>query len=210
MFALYFDTQLQLHAGWLRPMEWIRRRKDMTGTQKLAAAVLMMLPALAYGASSPSIPGGADAGAVGLEQRVLHELRTLPYYNVFDDLNFSVAGDRVTLTGQVTNPVLKTDAENAVKRLAGVGGVDDQIEVLPLSDFDRNIRMRTYFAIYGYGPLQRYGLGAWPSIHILVKNGNVRLTGVVDSNADRQVAYIRANGVPGVFSVTNELRVEKS
>jgi len=144
-----------------------------------------------------------------LEQRVRHELRMLPYYNVFDDLSFSVSGDHVTLAGQVTNPVLKTDAENVVKRLAGVGTVDDQIEVLPLSDFDRAIRMRTYFAIYGYGPLQRYGLGARPSIHILVKNGNVRLAGAVDSNADRDVAYIRANGVPGVFSVTNELRVEK-
>jgi hyperosmotically inducible protein len=134
----------------------------------------------------------------------------LPYYNVFDDIGFTVTGDRVTLTGQVTNPVLRTDAENAVKHLSGVGSVDDQIEVLPLSEFDRNIRMRTYFAIYGYGPLQKYGLGSWPSIHILVKDGHVRLVGVVNSTADSDMAYIRANGVPGVFSVTNELRVEKS
>lgn len=173
---------------------------------KVAAAILMALPALTYAANSPST---SDAGPLNLEQRVVHELRMLPYYSVFDELNFSVTGDRVTLSGQVTNPVTKTDAANAVKRLAGVGGVDDQVEVLPLSGFDRDVRLRTYFAIYGYGPLQKYGLGAWPSIHILVKDGNVRLSGAVDSDADRDIASIRANGVPGVFSVTNDLRVEK-
>ena len=145
-----------------------------------------------------------------MEQRVRHEVLMLPYYNVFDDIGFTVNGDRVTLYGQVTNPVLKTDAENAVKHLSGVTSVDDQIEVLPLSNFDRDIRMRTYFAIYGYGPLQKYGLGSWPSIHILVKDGHVRLVGTVNSTADSDMAYIRANGVPGVFSVTNELHVEKS
>lgn len=176
----------------------------------LMAATINVLPMLAAPANSPTLP---DAGAVspaGLEQRVQHELRMLPYYTVFDDLRFAVAGEHVTLIGQVTNPVVKTDAENAVKHLAGVASIDNRIEVLPLSDFDRQIRMRTYFAIYGYGPLQKYGLGAWPSIHILVKNGSVTLTGTVNSKADSDVVYIRANGVPGVFSVTNELRVEKS
>jgi hyperosmotically inducible protein len=182
----------------------------MKGTQKVAVAVLMALPVLSYAASSPAPSSTADSGAGGLEQRVRHEVLMLPYYNVFDEIGFTVSGDRVTLTGQVTNPVLRTDAENAVKHLSGVAGVDDRIEVLPLSDFDRNIRMRTYFAIYGYGPLQKYGLGSWPSIHILVKDGHVRLVGAVNSTADSDMAYIRANGVPGVFSVTNELRVEKS
>jgi len=177
----------------------------MKNAQKMAAMLLMAGPALmvASGATLPPDPGFSGS----LENRVQHELRMLPYYNVFDDLRFAVNGDRVTLTGEVTNPVLKTNAVNSVKRVPGVAGVDDQIEVLPLSDFDRNIRMRTYFAIYGYGPLQKYGLGVWPSIHILVKNGSVRLVGVVDSKADSNMAYLRANGVPGVFSVTNDLQV---
>lgn len=170
-------------------------------------AVTLALSSLAYGASTSAAAG---PGAGTLEDHVRHELRMLPYYNVFDDLVFSVNGSQVTLAGEVTNPVLKTDAINSVKRLEGVSEVVDRIEVLPLSDFDRGIRMRTYFAIYGYGPLQRYGLGSWPSIHILVKNGNVTLAGAVGSEADRQMAYIRANGVSGVFSVTNDLRVEKS
>ncbi len=96
-----------------------------------------------------------------------------------------------------------------VKRLPGVAKVDNQIEVMSVSGFDRQIRMRTYFAIYGFGPLERYGAGVYPSIHILVKDGHVTLKGVVDSEADRNMAYIRANQVPGVFSVTNELSVDK-
>ena len=171
----------------------------------MTVAILVAAPALVYAVNLP--PASGDKS---LEDRVRHELRMLPYYSVFDELNFSVAGDRVTLAGEVTNPVLKTDAENAVKHVAGVSAVDSQIEVLPLSAFDRNIRMRTYFAIYGYGPLQKYGAGTWPSIHILVKNGNVRLVGVVDSATDRNMAYIRANSVPGVFAVTNDLRVQNS
>jgi osmotically-inducible protein OsmY len=181
----------------------------MKGTHKLMAVVLTALPVFAFAPNLPTAAVGPDTGAGRLEQRVRHELRMIPYYNVFDELSFSVSGDHVALQGQVTNPVVKTDAENAVKRLAGVGSVDDQIEVLPLSDFDSNIRMRTYFSIYGYGPLQKYGMGIVPSIHILVKNGNVKLAGVVDSKADSDAAYIRANSVPGVFSVTNDLQVER-
>jgi hyperosmotically inducible periplasmic protein len=173
---------------------------------KVAAAILLALPAVASAASSPS---SSSVGVGTLEQRVVHELRSLPYYSVFDELNFTVTGDRVTLTGEVTNPIVKIDAVNAVKHLVGANSVDDQIEVLPLSDFDRNIRLKTYFAIYGFGPLEKYGLGTQPSIHILVKDGHVRLAGVVNSKADSDVAFLRANSVPGVFSVSNDLRVER-
>jgi len=144
-----------------------------------------------------------------LPDRVRHELVMLPYYNVFDDLSYRVDNGTVTLFGQVTDPVLKSDAEKSVKSLEGVTEVNNQIEVLPLSPLDNAIRWRTYRAIFGFAPLQRYGMGVLPSIHILVKNGHVTLAGVVSSQADRNLAFIRANGVPGVFSVTNDLRTER-
>jgi osmotically-inducible protein OsmY len=172
-------------------------------------AVLGMLVAGAGMGSAASNPASSSPAGVNLEDRVRHEMRMLPYYSVFDDLSFRVDDSTVILRGQVTRPVLKTDAEAVVKRLPGVAKVDNQIEVLPLSDFDRQIRLKTYFAIYGFGPLERYGLGSWPSIHILVKNGQVTLKGVVDSEMDRNLVYLRANQVPGVFSVTNELLVDK-
>ena len=169
----------------------------------LALSVLLAVPSFVYG-SAPSAPAGP------LEQRVVHELNMLPYYGVFDYLSFRVDGDKVTLFGQVAQPVLKMDAEYAVKHIEGVRQVDDQIEVLPLSPNDNLIRFQTYRAIYGFGPLNRYALGTHPSIHIIVKNGNVTLKGVVANTGDRDMANLRANGVPGVFSVKNELQIEQS
>jgi len=133
----------------------------------------------------------------------------LPYLNVFDDLSFRVDNGVVTLFGEVTRPVLKSDAQNVVKKVEGVTGINNQIEVLPLSPMDNQIRMREYRSIFGYAPLQRYQMGAIPSIHIIVKNGNVTLKGIVSSEADKNMAFMRANGVPGVFSVTNQILVEK-
>ncbi len=143
-----------------------------------------------------------------LEKEVRHELVMLPYYNIFDNLAYQVNGDHVTLMGQVTRPTLKSDAENVVKNVEGVNSVTNNIEVLPLSPNDDRVRIATYRAIYGYPALQRYAMGAVPPIHIIVKNGNVTLTGVVANDGDKNIANIRANGVPGVFSVTNDLRVE--
>lgn len=144
-----------------------------------------------------------------LPSAVRHEILMLPYYNVFDSLSYRVDPDgHVTLYGEVTRPTLKSDAANVVKHLEGVTGITNNIEVLPLSPFDDRIRMAVARAIYGYGPLQRYGMGAQPPIHIIVKNGNVTLEGVVANEFDKNVANIRANGVGGVFSVTNKLRVE--
>jgi len=144
-----------------------------------------------------------------IEERVRHELAMLPYLNVFDDLSFRVDNGVVTLFGEVTRPVLKSDAQNVVKKVEGVTGINNQIEVLPLSPMDNQIRMREYRSIFGYAPLQRYQMGAIPSIHIIVKNGNVTLKGIVSSEADKNMAFMRANGVPGVFSVTNQILVEK-
>ena len=142
-----------------------------------------------------------------LEERIRKELVTLPWYGVFDNLAFQVQGDKVTLLGQVMRPTLRSDAENVVKRLPGVTSVDNEIQVLPLSRFDNGIRLAVYRAVFGFGGLYRYALGAQPSIRIIVNNGNVTLEGAVANETDRNLAGIRANGVFGVFSVANHLRV---
>jgi len=144
-----------------------------------------------------------------LEREVRRELVMLPYYGLFDNLGFKVEGYKVTLVGEVTRPTLKTDAEAVVKRIEGVESIDNQIEVLPLSPNDDRIRLAVYRAIYRQASLSRYALQAMPPIHIIVKNGNVRLEGIVATEADKNVAGIRAKGVSGVFSVSNNLRVEK-
>lgn len=153
------------------------------------------------------VVGVADATPRGLAQSVRHELVMLPYYSIFDNLAYQVEGDTVTLYGQVTRPTLKTDAERVVKHVEGVNRVVNRIEVLPLSPFDNRIRIAEYRAIFGYGPLYRYAMGANPSVHIIVDNGHVTLEGVVNNQGDKNIAGIRANGVAGVFSVTNNLQV---
>jgi hyperosmotically inducible protein len=156
---------------------------------------------------------GADKKGTGpdrLAREVRHELVMLPYYGVFDNLVYSVNGNNVTLMGQVTRPTLKSDAERVVKGIEGVETVTNNIEVLPLSPNDDRIRLAVYRAVYGQSALNRYSLQAVPPIHIIVKNGNVSLEGVVANEADKNIAGIQAKGVPGVFSVNNNLQVEKS
>jgi hyperosmotically inducible protein len=151
-----------------------------------------------------------DAGENRVAQEVRHQLVMLPYYGVFDDLAFRVEGGTVVLMGQVTRPTLKSDAENVVKRVEGVTSVNNEIEVLPLSPMDDQIRMAEYRAIYGDPALStRYGFRALPSIHILVKNGQVTLEGVVANDGDKNLVNIRANSVANVFGVTNNLQVER-
>lgn len=144
-----------------------------------------------------------------IAREVHHELVMLPYYNVFDNLAYKVDGSKVTLFGQVTQPTLKTEAGNVVRKIEGVESVDNQIEVLPLSPDDDRIRIATYRAIFSKPSLQRYQLSAVPPIHIIVKNGNITLEGVVASQSDKTVAELAAKGVPGAFSVKDNLRVEQ-
>jgi hyperosmotically inducible protein len=142
-------------------------------------------------------------------KEIRHQLVMLPYYGVFDDLGFTVNGETVTLTGEVTKPTLKSDAENALKHLEGVSSVVNNIQVLPLSPNDDQIRRATYRTIFGDPSLStRYGFQAVPSIHIIVKNGAIRLEGVVANQSDKNLAGLRANSVPGAFSVENDLQVE--
>ena len=145
-----------------------------------------------------------------IAKEVRHELVMLPYYGVFDNLAYRVDGSKVTLFGQVTRPTLKSDAEHAVKKIEGVQNVDNEIEVLPLSPSDDRVRIAPLIAqIYSKAPLQRYQMGAVPPIHIIVKNGNITLVGVVDNEGDKNLAGLAANGVPGSFKVTNDLVVGK-
>jgi hyperosmotically inducible protein len=144
-----------------------------------------------------------------IQKEVRHELVMLPYLDVFDNLAYKVDGYKVALFGQVTNPTVKSDAEKAVKKIEGVESVDNQIEVLPVSPMDDGLRRRLFRAIYGYPQMQKYALPTIKPIRIIVKNGHVALEGVVDSEADKNIANIRANSVPGVFSVTNNLVVVK-
>jgi hyperosmotically inducible protein len=151
------------------------------------------------------------AGESRIAQEVRHQLVMLPYYTIFDDLAFRVNGSTVTLLGDVTNPVLKSDAENVTKRVEGVTQVNNEIKVLPLSDMDWQIRRAEFHAIYGDPQIgDRYGHQALPGIHIIVDNGHVRLEGVVANQGDKNLINIRANSVPNVFSVQNDLAVASS
>jgi len=162
----------------------------------------------------PVIPGvaeikGPNRGETRIAREVRHELLMLPYYSLFDDLRYRVNGSTVDLLGDVVTPSLKGDAEGAVKKIEGVEKVNNQINILPPSSSDDRIRQRTARSIFSFGGLSRYGWEAAPSIHIVVKNGRITLLGVVDSEADKNAAGIRANGVPGVFAVQNNLVVAK-
>ncbi len=164
-------------------------------------------PAPQAGDQQRSQPSPAAVQRITKEAR--HELLMLPYVNVFDYLAFKVEGYNVTLLGQVVRPVTKSDAESAVKGIEGVERVDNQIEVLPPSPMDDRLRVRLYRAIYGFASLQKYALGVQKPIRIIVKSGHVALEGVVDNDADKNTAGIRANGVSGIFSVQNNLQVVK-
>ncbi len=164
--------------------------------------------------SVPVIPGvvdinGPNRGETRIAREVRHELLMLPYYTLFDDLRYRVDGGTVELLGEVNNPTLKSDAENVVKKIEGVEKVVNNIKILPPSPMDGRIRERAARAIFSFGGLSRYGWEAAPSLHIIVNNGHITLLGVVDSEADKNAAGIRANGVPGVFSVDNKLVVTK-
>jgi hyperosmotically inducible protein len=152
----------------------------------------------------------APRSAERITKEVRHELLMLPYLGVFDNLAYKVDGYNVILVGQVTRPTLKSDAENVVKRIEGVEHVENQIEVLPPSPMDESLRRQLYRAIYGYPALQKYALGVQQPIRIIVRNGKVALEGVVDNEGDKNIANIQANGVPGVFSVSNNLQVVKN
>ncbi len=173
-----------------------------------AAALAALLMAAPLRADVGQAPTPSRLPQSELEQQVRHALVTQPFYTLYDDLNYQVSGSTVTLTGKVLVPTLKSDAEAAVKRIAGVTQVVNQIDVLPLSSFDNQVRRAVYMTLFSSNsPLFRYGLGADPSIHIVVENGHVTLTGTVASAVDKTTATHFVSGLFGVFSVTNDLTV---
>ena len=173
--------------------------------------VFYLLPLALLGlltiAARPQNPSSEPREQQAIAREVYHQLELLPRFTVFDWITYTVNGDHVTLEGEVTQPVKKSDAESAVKSVEGVQGVTNNIKVLPLSPMDERIRMAEFRSIYSFPSLQKYSFYAVQSIHIIVENGHVTLKGWVDSQADKDAAGIRANSVPGVFSVTNDLQI---
>jgi hyperosmotically inducible protein len=177
----------------------------MKNTIKMfAQSLAVAIPLMVFGTSA-----FAETHDSRLTHQIRHELVMLPYQGVFDNLTFRIDGGSVELTGAVARPMLKSDAENVVKRLEGVTSVTNKIEVLPLSQMDDQIRLASYYAIYHDSALAtRYAYNSQPSIRILVKNGNVTLEGFVANDFDRTVVDLRAKSVPNVFSVTNNLKTD--
>jgi hyperosmotically inducible protein len=162
-------------------------------------------------AAPVSVTGAEDRSQLTpIEKQVRKQLIRLPFYGVFDYIEFDVRGDKVILSGEVSRPTLRSSAERIVQRVEGVRAVDNRIKLLPLSANDSLIRRRLLRAIYGDSVLNRYAAGSNPWIRLIVRNGNVILEGYVDREADRRIAYIRASGVEGAFSVTSHLRVKQS
>jgi len=181
----------------------------------LALAALLALGTASFAvAQQGSQPAQSSAGDQKMQQRITrevrHELAMLPQLSIFDNLAFKVDGNTVTLLGQVRNAVLKSDAEHVVKHIEGVEQVNNQIETLPPSPNDDRIRAQVARAIFNDARLFPYAIQSLPPIHIIVKGGHVNLEGVVRDQGDKNEAGIRANEVPGVFSVQNDLQVENS
>ena len=170
----------------------------------MGSVLLMMLVPVAKATSTFVKP---SATLTPLENQVRHELVMLPYYGVFDNLEFRVEGSKVVLSGQVVRATLRKEAENAVKKTAGIDTVENKIEILPLSSFDNQIRLAAYRAIYRNVAFSKYAIQPVPPIHIIVKNGNLTLVGSVTTDSDRNIANISARSVPNVFRVDNRLRV---
>jgi len=176
-------------------------------------AVVSCLVVVAAGAQSPA-GNQSSAGNQRMQERisreVYHDLVMLPQLSIFDNISYKLDGNTVTLMGAVRNAVLKDEAEQSVKKIEGVEKVNNEIEILPPSPNDDRIRRQVARAIFNDDRLFPYAMGSVPPIHIIVKGGHVTLEGAVNSQGDKNEAGIRANGVPGVFSVQNNLKVEGS
>jgi osmotically-inducible protein OsmY len=191
----------------------------------VAIAVTAALMVASVGASAQTL------SARETTQSVQRALERLPYYGVFDFMAFNVERGTVTLTGYAYHGSLRSAAESATRRVAGVDEIANRVELLPASQNDDRIRWATFYRIYTDAFLSRYAPGGpdqirrdlydsrrFPgmhqplgmyAIHIVVRNGHTTLFGVVDNAGDRQIAEMRAREVTGVFSIENEIEVAK-
>jgi len=181
----------------------MRKTNFVVRVVMLMTLMFLLAPALSASANTPQVNPR-------LVKQIRHELATLPYYGVFDWLEFEMKPDNtVVLRGYVTRPTTKSDAEARVKDIEGVKGVINEIQVLPVSPTDDRLRIALYRQLYNWdSPLFRYATQAIPSIHIIVDSGRATLKGIVDNKSDAQIAYMRARSVPGLFEVKNELTIE--
>ena len=178
-------------------------RKEIQNQMKRLATLILSAALMI-----PAAIQAKETKPVSLQENVRHHLAMMPRYGVFDNVSFRLEGTTVVLTGEVARPIVKEDAKDAVRHIEGITNVVNNIEVLPLSPDDDRVRLAVYRAIYGSSSLSaRYGMMAQPSIHIVVKNGNVRLEGFVANAMDKNIAGIRANGVFGAFNVVNDLQI---
>ena len=187
-------------------------QRDKEGSVMIKRIVVIFITIGLSSSLTASAASSRQEGSVrnyGYTESIRKQLAKLPYYGVFDNLGFELNGNTVVLYGQVLRPTTRREAERRVSKMEGVDRVINRIQVLPASSFDDSIRRRVYNAVFRTGGLQRYAMGANPSIHIVVNKGRVSLEGVVSNQMDSQLAYTAANGVSGVFSVTNNLRVGK-
>jgi hyperosmotically inducible protein len=170
----------------------------------------LMASALLAGAAAASTKGSAilpqsDSDIVA---SVRHVVAMYPYYSLWDDVSFRVAGGNVGLIGEVNQPFKKQDIERLVQKVPGVASVTNDIKVLPLSSMDDRLRLQVASAIFRDPSLSRYGMGAVPAIHIIVENGHVTLTGMVNSDMEKQIAGMRAASGLSFGPITNNLVVE--
>ena len=179
------------------------------------SVVLILAGGLMFGSAFQGFAAPAPAAysaqvqapADPLGRQIRHEILMMPWYSVFDDVRYTVEGGKVILSGQTIRPTLKSEVEARVRRLEGVSDVVNEVEVLPVSPHDDGLRLALYRAMFSPFGLDLYARGSVPSIHLLVKNGHVRLTGLVSRTMDKTLAEVIARSVPFAFSVTNELAV---
>lgn len=182
---------MRLYEGW----------GSMPGRFKSAAAAVVLWSALA------AAPFAQDRRDLRVADDVARAVRQYSQFTIFDDVSARVEGGIVALDGKVTVPYKKTEIEKRVARVDGVRELKSTITVLPVSQFDDDLRYRVARAIYGNPSFWNYAAMASPPIHIIVEHGRVRLTGVVHSEVDRMLARSLATGL-GELSVKNELRTE--
>jgi len=188
-----------------------RTKRNHSSLARSIAPVAAIAMALLVGLALPlRADAPPQAQPQSLERKVRHEILMQPFYTVFDNIQYTVVGDTVTLEGQVLSPgALKRDLEHSVARIPGVSKVVDNIKVMSPSPFDNSIRRAEFRTIYnGNGPLSGYGWGPVPAIHIIVIGGHVTLTGTVHRQVDKDVATLLAKTVHNVFSVDNQLTVQ--